>query len=446
MDGTLTLLYTVTIDNTITGGTVTPDNVKAAAGETVTLTVTPDEGYRLSSLTYTCGETVTNIQPVQGVYSFAMPAGNVTVTATYSAITTKYTITYVMNDDNTDPATFTGLGYNVTASFDLPYVDEPEGPETHYIILTTKGRNPADTVTMGEKVIVLPKYATDQDWQVTRMTSSNRKVADINETTGELEMFRTGKTTIRVKAKAPKKKRGWKTVSASIRLTVVDPTIPTSISIDQGKEITVYVGKEDIYQLTVTAEPKETASKEVTWKSSKKTVVDVDANGKLTPKRKGKATITATSTKNKKKNAKITVYVTDLTVPTGIKLSTETGSTTLITGGSLKLKYDLTGPDETVPAVSEVKWKSKSTKIARVSSDGLVTALKPGTVEIVATTKIGKVSGSITLTVVNTTGNEADIVEGTVEDEMPEETMPTDAVSDNVEAAVESITANLTEE
>ena len=83
--GVLTVIqtYTVTTPTNLTGGTVTADKATAAAGDTVTLTVTPAEGCALSGLTYTCGETVTNIPPVQGVYSFTMPAGNVTVSATF---------------------------------------------------------------------------------------------------------------------------------------------------------------------------------------------------------------------------------------------------------------------------------------------------------------------------------------------------------------------------
>jgi uncharacterized repeat protein (TIGR02543 family) len=76
--------YTVTIDSAITGGTVTADKTSAAEGEPVTLTVTPATGKKLmaGSLQYTTdgtGHTVIN-----GT-SFAMPAADVTVTATFIA-------------------------------------------------------------------------------------------------------------------------------------------------------------------------------------------------------------------------------------------------------------------------------------------------------------------------------------------------------------------------
>ena len=71
--------YTVAVTNGITHGTVTSDKASSAAGDTVTLTVTPDAGYTLDTLTVMQGETevaVTNNQ-------FTMPAGDVTVNATF---------------------------------------------------------------------------------------------------------------------------------------------------------------------------------------------------------------------------------------------------------------------------------------------------------------------------------------------------------------------------
>ena len=81
VNGALTVLpsYTVTIDGTITGGTVKADKATAIEGDTVTLAVTPEEGYVLSSLTVTQGETTVTVTD----NSFIMPAGDVTVTAAF---------------------------------------------------------------------------------------------------------------------------------------------------------------------------------------------------------------------------------------------------------------------------------------------------------------------------------------------------------------------------
>ena len=59
------------------GGTANPATVHC--GDIVTLTVTPNEGYAVKSVKYND----TAIEPVEGVYSFTMPAENVTVTADF---------------------------------------------------------------------------------------------------------------------------------------------------------------------------------------------------------------------------------------------------------------------------------------------------------------------------------------------------------------------------
>lgn len=58
-------------------GTVTADKSSATAGETVTLTVTPDSGYHLKAGSLLAGDTV-----VAG-NTFTMPAKAVTITALF---------------------------------------------------------------------------------------------------------------------------------------------------------------------------------------------------------------------------------------------------------------------------------------------------------------------------------------------------------------------------
>lgn len=60
-------------------GSVTADLAEAAEGETVTLTVTPADGYKVESVKVNGSA----IEPVQGVYSFTMPAAAVIVAATF---------------------------------------------------------------------------------------------------------------------------------------------------------------------------------------------------------------------------------------------------------------------------------------------------------------------------------------------------------------------------
>ena len=66
-------------------GTVSPSRTMAGKGGTVTLTVTPDEGYRLEKLTVkdASGNELKLVDQGEGRYSFTMPDTNVTVEATF---------------------------------------------------------------------------------------------------------------------------------------------------------------------------------------------------------------------------------------------------------------------------------------------------------------------------------------------------------------------------
>ena len=66
-------------------GTVTADPAAAKAGAKVTLTATPDEGYAVGTITVTdrFGDAVKVTENADGTYTFTMPNGQVTVTATF---------------------------------------------------------------------------------------------------------------------------------------------------------------------------------------------------------------------------------------------------------------------------------------------------------------------------------------------------------------------------
>ncbi|MBO4870588.1 MAG: leucine-rich repeat protein [Muribaculaceae bacterium] len=92
--------FAITIDENIENGTVTADKEEAEEGDTVTLTVTPAEGYQLETITVN-PETLELVVEVNENNQFIMPADNVTVTATFSLIPpTMYTITIDENIEN----------------------------------------------------------------------------------------------------------------------------------------------------------------------------------------------------------------------------------------------------------------------------------------------------------------------------------------------------------
>ena len=77
--------YGITVEES-ENGVVTASPKSASAGTKVTLTVTPDEGYELDTITVkdAWGKDVA-VTPAEGTYSFQMPGSAVTVSATFKA-------------------------------------------------------------------------------------------------------------------------------------------------------------------------------------------------------------------------------------------------------------------------------------------------------------------------------------------------------------------------
>ena len=132
-----------------------------------------------------------------------------------------------------------------------------------------------------------------------KFKNSNKKVATV-DANGVVTPKKEGKTKITVTSAKNKKAK------ATITVTVKDPYKPTKVTINQAKKQTLTVG--DTLQLTTTLSPS-TAKADLTFKSSKKSVATVDANGKVTAVKKGTAKITVTAKNNKKAKATITITV-----------------------------------------------------------------------------------------------------------------------------------------
>ena len=84
--------YNITV-GAITNGTVAPSKTRAEAGETITVTVEPEEGYKLATLTY-------NGVDIAADKSFVMPAENVTIAATFEVKTEVETLTTTLTNAN----------------------------------------------------------------------------------------------------------------------------------------------------------------------------------------------------------------------------------------------------------------------------------------------------------------------------------------------------------
>lgn len=86
-------IYEITVDDDITGGTISADKASAGEGATVTLTATPDAAYTFGAWTvYKTGDQTTTVTVTDN--QFTMPDYAVTVSATFNAKPT-YAITCV---------------------------------------------------------------------------------------------------------------------------------------------------------------------------------------------------------------------------------------------------------------------------------------------------------------------------------------------------------------
>ena len=158
----------------------------------------------------------------------------------------------------------------------------------------------------------------------------------------------------------------------------------TSQKLTEGKTVT----------LAATVTPADTTDA-VVWTSSNTKVATVSADGVVTAVKEGTAVITATAG-NVKATCKITVSKAVVKVT---KVSVTASARNIAAGKKVQLKAAVTPSKATNKAVT---WKSSNTKVATVSSKGVVTFSKKAggkKVTITATAKDGsKKYGKITLT------------------------------------------------
>ena len=174
-----------------------------------------------------------------------------------------------------DALAFNGAEAEDESGTDVPE-DEAEDEEPDAPVELSIRKSGSRTLTLGLSYrIVVPGKV------IKTCKSSNKKVATVTAD-GLIETIKAGTAKITV---TPKK--GSK---LTLKLTVIDPSAPTSVTIDAGIFAALTVG--ETLQLGATVSP-ETAVQEVTWSSSDKKVATVDATGLVTALQRGAAVITA---------------------------------------------------------------------------------------------------------------------------------------------------------
>jgi uncharacterized protein YjdB len=215
---------------------------------------------------------------------------------------------------------------------------------------------------------VQPSNATDKTFT---WKTGNKKVVSVNTKTGKIKALKKGSTTLTVTTKDGKK-------TAKVKVVVVTKTTKLK-TLKAFKPVGLTVGK------TVQIKPKVSPTNATrvipTYKSSKKSVVTVDAAGVIKALKKGTTVITV---KAAGKTQKFTVTVGSV-LPKKITLNKKSLSIKAKSTFALKVKWS---PTKASPKT--VKWTTSNKRVATVSSKGVVKGVKKGRAVITATTWNGK--------------------------------------------------------
>ena len=247
-------------------------------------------------------------------------------------------------------------------------------------VTSIKFVNAKDTVKVGAKktlaITTLPKDASETTliWK-----SYDKKIAKVNSK-GVVRGIAPGTVVIRVSNAAG-------TVKAKCTLTVTMGV--EGISLDKSA-VSISKGRSTTLRATIT--PKNATNQDVEWSSSNNDVATVNAKGKVSAKAIGYCVITA---KSKDTGAEATCKVRVVYGVNGISL--DQTKLTLNVGKKQALKATITPANATN---KNVTWRSSNKNVARVTSTGVVKALRAGTANISVSTADGGYKAVCKVTVV----------------------------------------------
>ncbi len=245
---------------------------------------------------------------------------------------------------------------------------------TNVLYCTVTVKSPATAIKLNKTAVTVAKGSTyslsktltpSDSTDSVSYTSSNKAVATVSSK-GVITAVAKGTAVITATTTSGK--------TATCTVTVSVPS--TSLTLNKSS-VSVYTGK--TYSLKATMNPADTTDK-VTWISSNTKIATISASGVVTAKAQGTATITAKTTSGK--SAVCTVKV--LTPATSVKLIKTAISVNKGKTYTLKAMLSPSSSNDTV------KWTSSNTKVATVSSSGVVKGIAKGTATITVTTGSGK--------------------------------------------------------
>lgn len=314
----ITAKMDITLVGTTNGSyTITPNQTKAVAkGTKITINPVPNEKYRLEKITVKSYDG-TKQQTLTGT-SFTMPGYPVIINVTFEKIPCTHKMGAWYGNKNGHERSCT-LCYNYLEkgahrdkngdgkcdicnyalnSGNTNSSTNPSNPNTSMQEKKPYVKLNVSSITLQVKkstsvVKIKSKYPTND--KVRSYKSSNSKVATVDKK-GKVTAKKTGKATITVtmksgaKAKYTVKIQKGKVTTKSLKLN------KSKCTLKKGKTFTIKVTRNPI-----------TATEKITYSSSDKKVATVDKKGKITAKKKGKATITVKASNGKKASCKVTV-------------------------------------------------------------------------------------------------------------------------------------------
>ncbi len=197
-----------------------------------------------------------------------------------------------------------------------------------------------------------------------KWSSTNEKVVTV-DSQGRVTAVGGGKASVRCTSVDNPMVSAACTVTVKVKATGITLS-STAVKLYEGKTKT----------LSAKIYPADATNTSVKWKSQNSKVAKVSSGGKITAVNPGTTYITGT-TANGKYTAKCKVTVLEIVYSKKITLSKT--SLTLSDGKSTVLTEKISPSDTTNKTVM---WSSSNTKIVKVSSNGKVTAIKPGTAYI----------------------------------------------------------------
>jgi uncharacterized protein YjdB len=218
-------------------------------------------------------------------------------------------------------------------------------------------------------------------------TSSNTALATVS-TQGVATAVSVGTVTLTAALDGQTGTAGITVTKSAAVLVSIAVTAP-SATVDVGTTLALVANG------TYDDSSKKNISSSVTWSSSDATIATVSTAGTVTGIKAGSVTITATSGT---KSGSVSLTVTTPMAPSSVAVTASASTVTV--GGKVQLTANEVYSDGSKKDVTKTAtWTSGTATVATVDANGLVTAVKAGTVIITATS--GGKSGTVSLTVNN---------------------------------------------